>query len=204
ETKRLAAVCEGKTDSRGLLMCETKSPVSGNVILQARTQDRYGNETIANREVWVAGKAEWWFDVTDHDRMDLLPERKRYEPGRPAYKLGIAEIYVGWKAHELNVKVNTDKQVYRVRNKAQVRITAMTLEGKAPPAGSEVAVAAVDEGLLELWPNKSWDLLEGMMVKRGYEVQTATAQMHVVGKRHFGLKAQPQGGGGGRQATREL
>src|SRR5947208_16942530 len=80
----------------------------------------------------------------------------------------------------------------------------MTLEGKAPPAGSEVAVAAVDEGLLELWPNKSWDLLEGMMVKRGYEVQTATAQIHVVGKRHFGLKAQPHGGGGGRQATREL
>src|SRR3970040_2009060 len=28
--------------------------------------------------------------------------------------------------------------------------------------------------------------------------------MHVVGRRHFGLKALPQGGGGGRQQTREL
>jgi hypothetical protein len=28
--------------------------------------------------------------------------------------------------------------------------------------------------------------------------------MQVVGKRHFGLKALPQGGGGGRQITREL
>jgi alpha-2-macroglobulin len=31
-----------------------------------------------------------------------------------------------------------------------------------------------------------------------------TAQMHVVGKRHFGLKALPSGGGGGRRTTREL
>ena len=35
-------------------------------------------------------------------------------------------------------------------------------------------------------------------------VRTATGQMLVVGKRHFGRKAQPQGGGGGRQSAREL
>ena len=43
-----------------------------------------------------------------------------------------------------------------------------------------------------------------MMGRRGYDVQTATAQMQVIGKRHFGLKALPQGGGGGKQTTREL
>ena len=42
------------------------------------------------------------------------------------------------------------------------------------------------------------------MGRRGYGVRTATAQMEVIGKRHFGLKALPHGGGGGRQATREL
>jgi hypothetical protein len=42
------------------------------------------------------------------------------------------------------------------------------------------------------------------MGRRGYDVQTATAQMEVVGKRHYGLKALPQGGGGGRRPTREL
>ena len=62
----------------------------------------------------------------------------------------------------------------------------------------------MDEGLLELLPNKSWNLLDAMMGRRGYGVQTATAQMEVVGKRHYGLKALPQGGGGGRQPTREL
>ena len=65
-------------------------------------------------------------------------------------------------------------------------------------------MAAVDEGLLELLPNQSWNLLEAMMGRRGYAVQTATAQMEVIGKRHYGLKALPPGGGGGKQPTREL
>ncbi|HEX9910692.1 MAG TPA: alpha-2-macroglobulin family protein, partial [Desulfatiglandales bacterium] len=221
----------------------------------------------------------WWFDISDHDRMDLIPEKKRYEPGetavfqarmpfkeatalitveregvmeswvrklsgekpvievpvkgsyapnvfvsalvvrgrvadvqptalvdlgKPAYKLGIAEIMVGWKEHELKVNVSPDRQVFKVREKALVKIRARTVDDKVPPAGSEVAVAAVDEGLLELMPNKSWDILPAMMGRRGYEVQTATAQMQVIGKRHYGLKALPSGGGGGRQITREL
>ncbi len=279
ETKKVKTLCEGKTDSKGLLICETQSPVSGNVIVQASSTDDSGNASTANQEVWVAGKDEWWFAVDDHDRIDLLPEKKRYEPGerakfqvrmpfreatalvtveregindvyikeltgkepvveipvkgsyspnvyvsvfvvrgrvsgvqptatvdlgRPAFKLGIAGINVGWRAHELKVKVNSDRPVYKIREKAKVKIAVKGADGKLPPPGSEIALAAVDEGLLELMPNRSWDLLEAMMGKRSYAVQTSTAQMHVVGKRHFGLKALPQGGGGGRQITREL
>jgi len=61
-----------------------------------------------------------------------------------------------------------------------------------------------DEDLLELMPNQSWKLLESMMTQRGYEIHTSTAQMQVVGKRHYGLKALPHGSGGGRQTIREL
>ena len=43
-----------------------------------------------------------------------------------------------------------------------------------------------------------------MMGRRAYQVETSAAEMQVVGKRHFGLKAIPPGGGGGRQITREL
>ena len=43
-----------------------------------------------------------------------------------------------------------------------------------------------------------------MMGRRPYQVETSTAQMQVVGKRHYGLKAIPPGGGGGRRITREL
>lgn len=279
EIKKTATLCEGKTDSNGFLVCEANSPVSGNVILQAQSVDDLGNKTTAQMEIWVAGKDEWWFEAGDHDRIDLLPEKRRYEPGekavfqvrmpfrsgtalvaveregvieawikklsgkkpaievpikgtyapnvfvsvlvvrgrlpwikptamvdlgKPAYKLGIGEIKVGWKEHELKVSVSSDRKVYKVREKAKVQIKARTWDGKAPPPGSEVAVAAVDEGLLELMPNQSWEVLTAMMGRRGYSVQTSTAQMQVIGRRHFGLKALPPGGGGGKQATREL
>ena len=279
ETKRVATVSEGKTDAKGLLICEVKSPVSGNVILEAQSLDDAGNRTVANREVWVAGKGEWWFEVGDHDRIDLLPEKRRYEPGekatfqvrmpfrsamalitveregvmetwvkrisgqkpiievpikgtyapnvfvsvlvvrgrlpwikptgmvdlgKPAYKLGIAEINVGWRAHELKVSVSADRKVYKVREKAKVKVKVQTSGGKNPPQGTEAALAAVDEGLLELMGNRSWEILPAMMGRRGYEVRTSTAHMQVIGKRHFGLKALPPGGGGGRQTTREL
>jgi uncharacterized protein YfaS (alpha-2-macroglobulin family) len=278
-TRRVQALCEGRTDSGGRFACEASSPVSGELVLVVEARDDAGNRAAAHREVWVAGRDEWWFAPSDHDRMDLLPERRRYEPGetavfqvrmpfreatalvaveregvmeawtrrlagrapvievpvlgnyapnvfvsvlavrgrvaeppptaladlgKPACKLGLAAIDVGWRAHELKVSVAADQAVYRVREKARVGVMVATAEGKAPPPGGEVAVAVVDEGLLELMPNRSWELLPAMMARRGCEVETATAQMHVVGKRHFGLKAALPGGGGGRQGTREL
>jgi alpha-2-macroglobulin len=124
--------------------------------------------------------------------------------GKPAFKLGIAEIRVGWRDHRLNVKVAPEKSVYHVRDKALVKISVRTFDGKAPAPGGTIAVAAVDEGLLELRANDSWKLLDAMMGRRAYQVETSVAEMQVVGKRHFGIKAIPTGGGGGHQITREL
>jgi uncharacterized protein YfaS (alpha-2-macroglobulin family) len=279
EVKRLGDLCSGVTDAKGLMTCAGKTAASGELIVQARIQDDHGHAVAAHQEVWVAGSEEWWFEVRDSDRIDLVPEQRRYEPGqtatlqvrmpfreatalvtieregvldalvvplsgrepvvtlpvkgdyapnvfvsalvvrgrvggvqptalvdlgRPAHKLGITELRVGWRAHELRVTVSPDRQVYQVRETARVKIRARTAAGAPPPAGSEVALAAVDEGLLELARNPSWDLLENMMRRRPYLVETSTAQGQVVGRRHFGRKALPQGGGGGRQATREL
>ncbi|MBI5574742.1 MAG: alpha-2-macroglobulin [Deltaproteobacteria bacterium] len=279
EVRRIGNICEGITDGKGLLICETKSPVSGNVILQASASDSDNNVSFAIRDVWVAGKEEWWFDVSNSDKMDVIPERKRYEPGetavfqvrmpfreatalvtveregiaevflkklsgkspvievpikqyhapnvyvsvlcvrgrvagaaptatvdlgKPAFKLGMSEINVGWRAHEVKVDVSTDREAYRTRDKAKVSIRAKRVAGGALPKGTEIIVAAVDEGLLELSDNGSWKLLDAMMGRRPYELSTSTAQMQIVGKRHYGLKALPHGGGGGRQAAREF
>jgi hypothetical protein len=279
EIKRIGQLCKGKTGKNGILSCENSIPVSGSVILQAETMDNSGNSSTANYEAWIAGKDDWWFEGGNEDRMDLLPEKKRYEPGetakfqvrmpfreatslitieregiidayikklsgkepvieipiqgtyapnvfisalavrgrvsdvkptatvdlgKPAFRLGITEINVGWKAYELKVKVSTNKTVYKIRETVKAVIDVKTTYGKLPPKDSEITIAAVDEGLLELMPNISWKLLDAMMGKRAYEVKTSTADMQVVGKRHYGLKALPQGGGGGRQVTREL
>jgi hypothetical protein len=249
ETVRKGILCEGSTNGKGLIFCEGKPPVGGNLVLQASLTDEDGHTVAAHEEVWVASSEDWWFRVQDSDRIDLLPEKKRYEPGetarfqvrmpfrkatalvtteregildarvvelsgnepvvqvrvkkqyapnmfvsvlavrgragdvqptamvdlgRPAFKLGIAEIRVGWQAHELKVRVTPDRDVYQVREKVKVKISVRTADGSRPPPGSEVALAAVDEGLLELRPNTSWKLLEAMMGRRSHAVRTAS------------------------------
>ena len=279
ETRKVGVLCRVTTDARGRAPCEGPAPAEGRLVLQATAADDAGRAIATHAEVFVAGSADWWFEARDSDRIDLVPERPRYEPGqtarfqvrmpfraatalvtveregvidarvvslsgtepvielpidarwapnvfvsalvvrgrvggvqptalvdlgRPAFKLGIAEVRVGWRAHQLSVRVAADRAVYRTRERARMSIAVRGPDGAPPPPGSEVAVAAVDEGLLELAPNPSWGLLDAMMRRRGYGVETATAQGHVVGKRHFGLKALPQGGAGGRQPTREM
>lgn len=293
ETRKLAATCEGVTDTQGLLSCQVAPGASGQIIVRAEAQDASGRIAGASTSMWVVDENTWWFGGTSGDRMDVLPEKKEYEAGetarfqvrmpfraatalvtveregvltsfvtalrgnaplvevpiapgyspnvfvsvlavrgrvsraethgskapaagsevtalvdltKPAYRLGTAQIKVGWRPHRLDVEVHPEHSVYRVGEKAAVNIHVTAADGSALPKGSEVAVAAVDEALLDLSSNNSWDLLEAMMGQRGLEVWTSTAQMQVVGKRHYGRKAIPHGGGGGREMepAREL
>ena len=281
EVKPVGQICQGKTNAEGLLSCDGVTAISGQIILRARAKDAQGNPTVTTSSVWIAGEDDWWFDTSDNDRIDLLPEKKRYEPGetarlqvrmpfrkatalvtveregildaqvrelsgkapvvtvpvlgnhapnmfvsvlavrgraqkikptaivdlgKPSFKLGLAQINVGWQAHELKVSLETSKDTWKVRDTVPVSIQVSRADGKALPANAEVALAAVDQGLLELKPNDSWKLLESMMRIRPAEVHTSTAQLHVVGKRHFGKKALPPGGGGGssQAPSREL
>lgn len=126
---------------------------------------------------------------------------------KPAMKLGIAEIKVGWKTHQLNVAVATDKKRYRARDKVPVTIKVTKADGSALVGGeTEVTIAVVDESLSLLRKNWSLDLLAAMMKQRPLAVSTASAQNQIIGRRHFGSKAKPQGGdgGGGDQDSREL
>jgi len=120
---------------------------------------------------------------------------------KPAYRLGMAQIKVGWRPHRLDVQVQPAHRIYKVRDRVTVHIHVTRADGGRLPPGAEVAVAGVDEALLDLSPNESWNLLQAMMGQRGLEVWTSTAQMQVVGKRHYGRKAVPVGGGGGRASS---
>jgi hypothetical protein len=146
----------------------------------------------------VAPQRSWFRTIDDRKGATALVDLDK-----PAYRLGTAEIRVGWKPHRLAVRVTPGRKTYAIRETAKVSIAVERADGKALAPGAEVAVAAVDEALLELAPNRSWDLLEAMMGKRGIEVWTSTAQLQVVGKRHYGRKAVPHGGGGGRERARE-
>jgi len=84
EIKRIGEFCQGATASTGLLRCAGKPPATGNLIIQTSVKDEAGNLSVAHREVWVAGDEEWWFAGQESDRIDVLPERRRYESGETA------------------------------------------------------------------------------------------------------------------------
>jgi uncharacterized protein YfaS (alpha-2-macroglobulin family) len=115
---------------------------------------------------------------------------------KPAYRMGVAKIKVGWEAHQLAVGVKADRERYAPRDTAQVALQVRKPDG-SPARSADVAFAAVDQALLQLAPNESWNVLSAMMGERPLSVLTATAQTQVVGKRHYGRKAVEAGGGGG-------
>lgn len=306
ETKDLGVVCDARTDAQGRARCEVELSQAGEVELVANARDADGRVAQAATTVWVTRQGELWFGGENHDRMDVLPEKKAYAPGdtavfqvrmpfrratalvaveregildtqvvelngsdptiklkvkpewgpnvyvsvlslrgrlrevpwysffqwgwrqpldwwhafrsegreyvapsplvdlsKPAFRLGLAQIRVGNDAYKLDVSVTPDKATYPVRGKARVTVQVKLPDGK-PAANGEVALAAVDQALLELMPNTSWNLLDAMVQQRSYGVETSTAQMEIIGRRHYGRKAVPAGGGGGKSPTREL
>jgi uncharacterized protein YfaS (alpha-2-macroglobulin family) len=148
---------------------------------------------------WRAPR-DWWRDW--RASKDFQAPTAMVDLSKPAFKLGVAALQVGLAEHQLQVTVSTDKVQYGVRQKAQARIK-VSQDGK-PLANAEVAFAAVDEGLLALRANSSWDLLAAMIQQRAWGVETASAQSEIIGRRHYGRKAVAAGGGGGRGGAREL
>ena len=314
EVTELGEVCSGRTDARGLLLCEARLQHAGEVELVAQAQDDQGRQAQASSSVWVTRQGEVWFGQDNDDRMDVLPEQRSVEPGqtvrlqvrmpfreatalvtieregiidtrvlplsgkdpvielpipkgspgpdgevqswapnvyvsvmavrgrlrdvpwysfftwgwrspwnwvkafwyegreyqaptalvdlsRPTYKLGVAAIQVGAAEHALKVEVLPDQPQYSVRQTATARVR-VTQGGR--PVQGDIAFAAVDEGLLALSDNTSWQVLDAFFQPRPWGVETSTAQNEIIGRRHFGRKAVAAGGGGGQGATREL
>ena len=149
---------------------------------------------VGGWKLWWAQKARDW-NLPFFNREGAEPTAL-VDLAKPSYRIGIAKVQVGWEGNKLNVAVKADKAKYAVRETAQVDVQVKQPDGK-PAASAEIAFAAVDEALLQLQDNKSWDVLDAMMGERTLDVLTSTAQTQVVGKRHYGKKAVEAGGGGG-------
>ena len=149
---------------------------------------------VSGTRLWLEDLAKRW--NLPFGKGDAATATATVDLAKPSYRIGYAKVQVGWEAHKLAVEVKADREKYAVRDNAAVTISVRGPDGR-PAKSADVAFVAVDEALLQLMPNKSWNLLEAMMGERSLEVATSTAQMQVVGKRHFGKKAVAAGGGGG-------
>ncbi len=119
---------------------------------------------------------------------------------KPSLKMGMTEISVDKDKYRLGVDIKTEKKRYKIREKVKGSVEIKGADGD----DADVTLVVIDEGLLTLLENPTYNLLDNMIKKGGLGVNTSTGLIQVIGKRHFGRKALPSGGGGGRIVTREL
>lgn len=154
----------------------------------------------------IAGWRLWLADLARRWNLPWLSREGAYptalvDLAKPSYRLGLAQLKVGHDARRLAVQVTPDRPTHAVKEAASALVTVKAPAGTRRPADAEIAFAAVDEALLQLKDNDSWQLLDAMMQPRPLGVVLATAQGQVVGKRHYGAKAVASGGGGGALAV---
>lgn len=282
----LGTVCEGKTDSEGKFSCSIEQKFKGSVVFQAISDDTQGRTVVNADRAYFGG---WgWLGSADHDRIDLVADKKKYQAGdtatiqvrmpfqkasalvaieragiletqvheltaadpnvrleidsswypnvyvsvlavrgrieedtaepqpritglidlnKPSYRFGMTELKVDDPNKQFNLDIKLDQNNYQLRETATAKIKGLLHDG-SPAAKASVAIAVVDEALLELADNKSAQIIEAMRLERGYAVTTATAQSEIVGRRHYGRKAVAAGGAAAdlakRAGTREL
>ena len=90
----LGEVCKGQSDNRGAAECGIKLPSrekgveSMQVVFQVTTRDAERRPSYATTALWLSpydGEGEGsWYEQGDSDRIDVVPERKKYEAGETA------------------------------------------------------------------------------------------------------------------------
>lgn len=123
--------------------------------------------------------------------------------GKPSFRFGLTHFRVDTEASRIHINLTTGKNSYKVRSAAELRIKLSDSAKNPVPPDTRLTVFAIDKAMLQLADNSSTDIFSQLLPFRSLEVSTATSMLNVIGKRHFGLKARPPGGGGGRMPPRE-
>ena len=123
------------------------------------------------------------------------------DPGRPTIRVGYAEVRVTAERKRLTVTLAADKAEYRPRDRAQ--ITA-TVRDQAKGAKSEVAIWAVDEGVLSLTGYRTPDPIDLLYQPRGLGLRLGSNMATVAPQVAPGQKGRNPGGGGGQGASEVL
>ncbi len=127
--------------------------------------------------------------------------------GRPTYRLGIANAKVDWSRFKSEVTVTTDAPKYEPGQSVNVVAKVQASEGRL--SNGSVTFVVIEEKILELKKNDSYDLLSALMQMRNHRVETATALEKVetvtgdnadLGRQGAARKGGDEGGDGSSKA----
>ena len=117
------------------------------------------------------------------------------DPGKPAYRVGYAQLEVDDAGKRLAVEVRADREEYRPAARAHVDVSVRDAQGQGGPA--EVTLWAVDYGVLSLTGYRTPDVLPAVYVAKALQVQTEDSRQNIVSRRVTLAKGADEGGGGG-------
>ena len=119
------------------------------------------------------------------------------DPGRPQVRAGYAKLKVERKSKRLTLEVTPERTQYRPREK--VKVALRTADWKGAPVPAEVAVWAVDEGVLRLTAYEPPDPIDALQPERGLSVRIGEPLIHLVRRTTYADKGMSTGGGGGAE-----
>src|SRR4051794_33771262 len=119
------------------------------------------------------------------------------DPGKPAFRVGYAELKVEDAAKRLQVTVKSDRDEYRPAAKARVEVAVSDAQRR--PASAEVTLWAVDYGVLSLTGYKTPDVLGTVWVDKALQVLTEDSRQNIISRRVLVSKGGDEGGGGGAE-----
>jgi len=122
-------------------------------------------------------------------------EKNGSDPGKPAFRLGYAELEIQSAGRRLSVAVTSDKEEYRPAETATVSVEVKDAAGK--PAMSEVTLWAVDYGVLSLTGYQTPDILDSIYIAKALQVNNADSRQCIISRRVITPKGAEEGGGGG-------
>ncbi len=127
-------------------------------------------------------------------RVSSAPKLGGPDPGRPAVRMGYANLQVGIEDRSLKVEVASDEVRYGPQDKVDVTLDVRDMAGQGKKA--EVTLFVVDEAVLMLTGYEAPDPLGHFYRPRELGVRNADSRMSVLTRRAFGTEKGEVGGGG--------
>lgn len=120
--------------------------------------------------------------------------------GKPAFRMGYVPVPVKDPYKEIEIDIQTEKDVYKPRDKvnASLRARPRKGDGKEP---IELAVVVIDEAVFDLLADGRgyYDPYEGFYHLDGLDLQNYSLLTRLVGRQKFEKKGANTGGGGGTE-----
>lgn len=129
---------------------------------------------------------------------DQEPKEVAYELAKPDFRMGVVNLRVNRREHEIQIDLKSTKPDYRAGETAEIEIRTRDYQNR--PVRSTLSLAVVDESLLALKANTNQNPIDYFLGARALQVSTSSNLTLHVDRVNVGAGKGSKGGDGGGAA----